>query len=209
MSYLEDQLQDADEEDLENIFMQQDCARRRAHDRMFKRSDCINRFTAVEFLPPTKENVMSQEERTRDEVLNCLIAQTQALTLVCQMIAKQMLPRAEIQQPPPGSVQPPEIAINPPKPARAKKDKPLPPTPPEVTKQDVENAVARGDVPVEKMVDIKPTKPGKTLADLRVVLQECITKHGMPVAKERLAPYMKVSDVPDEAIAIVIEKLAA
>ena len=40
-------------------------------------------------------------------------------------------------------------------------------------------------------------------------LQECINKHGMPEAKARLAPYLKVSTVPDDEIAATIARLAA
>jgi hypothetical protein len=145
---------------------------------------------------------MSIEQRTRTEVIRALIAVSDALALI--------LDEREVGTPQElGPALTSEHEMNPPpapKP-RAKKDKPLPPVAPEVTQADIEKAEARGEV--TKMVDIKPTKPGKTLADLRVALQACITAHGMAAAKERLTPYAKVSDVPDEAIAEVIKALAA
>ena len=139
---------------------------------------------------------MSQEERTRDEVLNALVAHTRALTAVLDRLF------ADVTGPQPTiTIAPFETGAKPRRAKKAEQAEAEAPTPP------------KPELPIptvgEKMADIKPTKPGKTLADLRVALQECITKHGMPVAKERLQPYQKVSDVPDDALATVIEKLAA
>lgn len=82
---------------------------------------------------------------------------------------------------------------------------PEPPVPAEV----VAAAEATMKQAAKAMADIKPVKASKTAADLRVALQECITKHGMGVAKERLAPFGKLSDVPDEKLVETIERLAA
>jgi hypothetical protein len=142
---------------------------------------------------------MSTEERTRTEVIKALIAVSDALTLLLQ--EREAAP-AKIED----SIGEPPPAI---RKARAKKE-------PKVEQAEAETPVqtqAKPELPIptvgEKMADIKPIKPGKTLADLRIALQECITKYGMPGAKERLAPYLKISDVPDEQIGATIERLAA
>ncbi len=148
---------------------------------------------------------MSTEERTRTEVIKALIAVSDALALLLQ--EREAAP-AKIED----SIGAPPPAI---RKARVIKLKAVDEIQKKIDDAAFEQQVAqpKPELPIptigEKMADIKPTKPGKTLADLRIALQECITKHGMPGAKERLAPYLKISDVPDEQIAATIERLAA
>ena len=146
------------------------------------------------------------ETRTRTEVIKALIAVSDALALLLQ---ERGVDANDVDEDT-GTVLPPKIedtlGAPPPaiKKARAKKAAQPEPLGPPLTSEHEMNVET---VPV-KMADIKPTKPGKTLADLRVALQECINKHGMPGAKERLAPFAKISDVPDAEIANVIARLA-
>jgi hypothetical protein len=153
---------------------------------------------------------MSTEEQTRTEVIKSLIASNNALILLLQerastdeatkVIAK--LQSGENPGIPEHAVDTPTIKeIK----ARRRKERPEPQPEPLGPPLSSEHEMNR---PTE-MADIKPTKPGKTLADLRVALQDCITKHGMPGAKERLAPFAKVSDVPDAEIDATIKRLLA
>jgi hypothetical protein len=147
------------------------------------------------------------EQRTRTEVINALATIADALRLILSE-REQTTPRNEASGPLQTLDQMAE-AQQPPKAKRAKKE-PKAEVMPEVHQPDHPAREREPEPPVsEKMADIKPVKPGKTLADLRVALQECITKHGMPGAKERLAPFLKISDVPDDQIAATIERLAA
>ncbi len=146
---------------------------------------------------------MSIEMRTRAEIIKSLVASNAALiALLEERAAEQPAPMSEV------TIAPFEMKPEVPAVKRVKKAKP----PAEkVAQAEAELTPQKQSEPppAEKMADIKPTKPGKTLADLRIALQECITKHGMPVAKQRLQPYQKVSDVPDEALAATIEALTA
>lgn len=141
---------------------------------------------------------MSIEQRTRTEVINALIAVSDALRL---LLTERAVAERQDLGPPLTSVHEmnetpaqTELAVQ-----KAKR----------VNKAAAKNPQEpKPELPV-LMADIKPTKTGKTLADLRVALQACITVHGMAVAKDRLVPYAKVSDVPDEAIGDVIKALSA
>jgi hypothetical protein len=152
---------------------------------------------------------MSTEEQTRTEVIKSLIASNNALILLLQerAAAAQPLMYKKIEDTLTTPVITPQGPALPEHPAtkktRAKKvtEEPQPLGPPLTNPAEMN--------PPPTMADIKPTKPGKTLADLRVALQDCITKHGMPGAKERLAPFAKVSDVPDAEIDATIKRLLA
>jgi hypothetical protein len=147
---------------------------------------------------------MSTEEKTRTEVIKALIAVSDALTLLLQE-------RGEAEAPATTTLTLPVITPEAPPPVE-KKTRAKKPVITRSPEPEAEPTPAPAPAPVEppkQMADIKPTKPGKTLADLRAALQDCINKHGMPGAKERLAPFAKISDVPDDKIAEVIDRLAA
>jgi len=163
---------------------------------------------------------MTQEERTRDEVLQNLAAQSLALiSISASVMAILEMVRALLDErgitvsldkirdtmnAATAVVEKVEAEVAPKK-ARAKKvaaPQPEPLGPP------LTNPAEMNPEPPKQMADIKPTKPGKTLADLRIALQECINKHGMPGAKERLAPFAKISDVPEAEITNVITRLS-
>lgn len=161
---------------------------------------------------------MTQEERTRDEVLNVLIANTQALTLLlADLLAKR-------KQPVPVTTQT-DIMPLPPKPAivgdydAAPLGPPLSnphemnPTP-EAPKQrkpraPKEQPPAPPPAAPEIQISKPPVKPHKSASDLREALQTCLAKHGMNGTKERLAPFAKLSDVPDAEIDATIARLLA
>lgn len=141
---------------------------------------------------------MSIEQRTRVEVIHALATIADALRMLLQERDAEVAP-AKIED----SIGEPPPVIKKARKAKAEaKPQPEPLGPPLTSEHEMNE-------PPKQMADIKPTKPGKTLADLRVALQECINKHGMPGAKERLAPFAKISDVPDDKIAAVIDALAA
>lgn len=154
---------------------------------------------------------MSLELRTREEVIRSLIAISEALT---HLLAERV-DANEVDEDT-GTIKPAKIEDTlgeqpPAVKARRKKERPAPAPQPEPLGPPLTNPAEMNEPlpPVKTMADIKPTKPGKTLADLRVALQDCITKHGMPGAKERLAPFAKVSDVPDSEIDATIKRLLA
>jgi len=141
---------------------------------------------------------MSIEQRTRTEVINALIVNNDALQSINHALILLLQEREHLANEDVPVITPEAPA----KKTRTKKAAPEPLGPPLTSEHEMNE-------PPKQMADIKPTKPGKTLADLRVALQECINKHGMPGAKERLAPHAKISDVPDAEIANVIARLAA
>lgn len=152
---------------------------------------------------------MSQEERTRDEVLNVLVAQTKALEAATQALCVLLGQRDEVT--------PPEAAPEAkpaPKP-RTKKEAFNVAGPPvsRVTGEPVPApAPAPAPAPVDRIVEIVPTKPKKSSTDLLAAMRACMERHGdrgMAVVRERLAPYIKMSDVPDDQIEATIERLAA
>lgn len=145
---------------------------------------------------------MTQEERTRDEVLNVLIANTQALTLlVAELINKKHpvpITKPVVERTDTASELGPVLSnpaeMNPgtqeaPKPKqRTAKAKPVEPSIP---------------------VTVTPVTPSKSAADLREALQQSIAKNGMPNTKERMLPFVKLSDVPDDQIDATIARLLA
>jgi hypothetical protein len=61
----------------------------------------------------------------------------------------------------------------------------------------------------EKLSTVVPVAPSATPADLMAAVSECVKAHSMAVAKERLGPYAKVSDVPEAELAAVIARMKA
>jgi hypothetical protein len=181
MSYIDDQLMYASEEDLEAIF----APRKRRNP--FK---------------PVKEIQMS-EQRTRVEIVQALAEQCkmmsamgEALTMLLlqDVVETTVIEKSHIAD---------EVKERMKRVRAARKPK----TNGTATVEMLPANPPTPGVPPPVMPDVVPVKPTKGLADLRTALQDCITKHGMPEAKERLAPYLKVSEVPDEAIEKVIGKL--
>lgn len=153
---------------------------------------------------------MTQEERTREEILKCMVANTQALTLlVTELLAKRKqpvpldtpLPQVNpllADMPPKGNPADQEpVTLGPPLSNPAEMN-PVKQRKPRAPKPETEPSIP---------VTVAPVKPGKTPADLREALVSYVAKHGMPAAKEKLAPYTNISAVPDSEIDAVITRL--
>ena len=197
---------------------------------------------------------MTQEERTRDEVLRMMLAQSAALEAITHAVMAIMAERKIVNGPknPPTvaeviakaagphtvsfedgqkqmeadrlewekanaakkaakTAKPREVLTRP-------KGKPELPVPTVGERMAMDKATEEAEAEAnEKLMSaiakevkaIVPVKPGKTLADLHAALQACISKYGMPVAKERLAPFPKMTAVPDSEIGAVIDRLVA
>jgi len=181
--FLDYQLQYASLEDLEAIF--------------------VPRYERRNPFKPVKEITMSNEQRTRVEIVQAMAEQCKMLSAMGEaltMLLNDVVETTVVSETPLMDAQRKLDAKE--KMARVRAAR---------------KAKANGAPPVEMlpanpptppvMPDVVPIVPTKGLGDLRAALQDCITKHGMPEAKERLAPYLKVSEVPDEAIVKVISKL--
>lgn len=146
---------------------------------------------------------MTQEERTRDEVLNVLIANTQALTLlVAELINKKHpvpITKPVVERTDTASELGPVLS------------NPAEMNPGTVTGEQVKQRRAAKAKPVEPSipVTVTPVTPSKSAADLREALQQSIAKNGMPNTKERMLPFVKLSDVPDDQIDATIARLLA
>jgi len=63
--------------------------------------------------------------------------------------------------------------------------------------------------PAKKIEDVKPAKVGPTTADLITAVQACVKAHGMAIARERIAPYAKVTEIPEAELAQYVKALSA
>jgi hypothetical protein len=156
---------------------------------------------------------MTQEERTREEILKCMVANTQALTaLVAELLRdRRQASGAPVAEAPteeaPVAEAPTEeapVAEAPVAEAPAE-EAPAPAPRPRGRPRRATPEPDPVDIPVRKT----PVKPSKGLADLREALQACLAARGMEETKARLAPYTKLPDVPDEEIEAVIARLSA
>jgi hypothetical protein len=146
---------------------------------------------------------MTQEERTREEILKCMVANTQALTaLVAELLRdRRQAGGAPVAEAPVAEAPVAEAPVAEAPAEEAPAPAPRPRGRPRKTAPEPDPV----DIPVRKA----PVKPSKGLADLREALQACLATHGMEETKARLAPYTKLPDVPDEEIEAVIARLSA
>jgi hypothetical protein len=161
---------------------------------------------------------MTQEERTREEILKCMVANTQALTaLVAELlrdrrqasgapVAEAPVAEAPVAEAPVAEAPVAEVPAEEAPVAEAPAEEAPAPAPrPRGRPRRATPEPDPVDIPVRKT----PVKPSKGLADLREALQACLAARGMEETKARLAPYTKLPDVPDEEIEAVIARLSA